>query len=75
MSILSGCVGNFLSVYNADSLKTPEKVDSYSKGKTVARKIVLVIRMTIEFGVQLESSKSIFVMVIEELCLCMTCLE
>ena len=73
MPILSECVGNFLSVYNADSLKT--QVDSYIKGKIVACIIVLVIHRTIKFGVQLESSKSIFVMFIEGLWLCMTCLE
>lgn len=75
MPILLECVGNFLSLYNAHSLKTQGKVDSYIKGKIVACKTVLVIHMTIRFGVQLESSKSIFVMIMDELCLCMTYLE
>lgn len=44
MPILSKCVGNFLSVYNADSPKT--QVGNYIKGKIVARKIVLMIHMT-----------------------------
>jgi len=73
MPILSECVGNSLSAYNAESLKP--QVDSYIKGKIVECKIFLVIHMTIKFRVQLESSKSIFVMVIEERWLCTTCFE
>lgn len=51
MSMLLECVREFLSVYNADSLKTQEKVDSYLKGKIVAFKIVLVIHIAIKFEV------------------------
>lgn len=75
MPIFSECVGNFLSVYNTDSLKTHKKADSYLKGKTEACKIVPVIHMTIKSEVQLEFSKSIFAMLTEKLWLCMGYLE
>lgn len=64
-----------MPLYNADPLKAQEEVGSYIKGKIVACKIVLMIHMTNTFGFQLESSKSKFVMIIEETGLCMTCLE
>lgn len=75
MPIFSECVRNFLSVYNTDSLKTQEKADSYLKWKTEACKIVPVILMTIKPEVQLEFSKSIFVMFTEKLWLCMRNLQ
>lgn len=73
--IFSECVENFISVYNTDPLKTQEKADSYLKGKTEACKIVLVIHMTIKSEVQLEFSKSSFVIFTEKLWLCMRYLE
>lgn len=75
MPIYSECVENFLSVYNTDYLKPQEKADSYLKGKTDACKIVLVIHMTIKSEVQLEFSKSVFVMFTETPWLCMSYLE
>lgn len=75
MPIFSECVGNFLSVYNTDPLKTQEKADSYLKGKTEACKIVLLLHMTIKSEVQLEFSKRVFVMFTEKLWLCMRYLE
>lgn len=64
MSILSKCVRNFLSVYNAYSLKIQGKMKSYTKGKILAHKPVLMIHMTIKFRAQLELSEHIFVMLI-----------
>lgn len=62
---------------STDSLKTQEKADSCLEGKMEGCKIVLVIHITMKSEIQLEFSKTIFVLVmfIEKLWLCMGYLE